>query len=353
MAAAARLGVSRDTPWLAERIGGWKAAGTFTRGALFALGVVAAGLSVAIAALLHVPGPFLVAGLALVAVAEQLIERRRLFGAGVEEALEVVGLLLIGFALVDGSGTAFEIRLALALALALLAAGLRFLNPLFTTLAVATLSFALDLIVSTLEVGALSRAVIVAVFCFAAAAVALGLGAARLRRPAHDAMLDWLVVAMPVAGYLWLEGRSASALAADPRQHLSVASAVAIAMPALFGALSLRGGIRRRRHAPILAGMACAGCVGYALRHVTGLALEVRLIVWGSAALVLALALDRYLRTPRAGITSRDVGLGKDALGLLQLVGAGALTPSATQPPGAPFKGAGGGFDGGGASGGY
>jgi hypothetical protein len=353
IAAASRSGAGRGKPWLGERIGGWRAVGTFTRGALFALGVAAAGLAVAIVSLLHVPGPYLVAGVAAVAVAEWLVGQGGFFGAGIEEALEVVGLLLIAFELVSGSGTAFETRLSLAIAAALLAAGLRFLNPLLTTLAAAVLSFAISLVVSTSGPTTVPRGMIPGLCCFAAAAAALGLGAFRVRRPSHDQMLDWLVVAMPLAGYLWLGSSSLTGTSAEPRPHAALAAMLSLGMPMLFAATSLVVGVRRRSHAPLLAAMACVGCIAYELRRLSGLPLEVRLIVWGSAGLVGALLLDRYLRTPRAGITSRRVGEGEDAFGLLQLVGAAALTPPSAQPPEAQFNGGGGRFDGGGASGRY
>jgi hypothetical protein len=78
-----------------------------------------------------------------------------------------------------------------------------------------------------------------------------------------------------------------------------------------------------------------------------------KLIVWGSVALLAALGLDRYLRSARRGITSHPVGEGTAALDLLQWVGAGALSPKAAPQADAPFKGGGGGFSGGGADGSY
>jgi hypothetical protein len=120
-----------------------------------------------------------------------------------------------------------------------------------------------------------------------------------------------------------------------------------------FGAAAVLVGIHRRNHAPIIAFMICLGCVAYELRNLTGLSLKVKLIVWGSASLLLTIALNRYLRNPRRGITSNKVEEGDRALDLLQLAGAGALTPPSTQPPDAVFKGSGGAGGGGGASGTY
>ena len=64
------------------------------------------------------------------------------------------------------------------------------------------------------------------------------------------------------------------------------------------------------------------------------------------------MGLDRYLRTPRRGITSHQVGEGTPAFDLAQWGGVGALSPKPT-PQAAPFKGGGGTFSGGGADGSY
>jgi len=179
------------------------------------------------------------------------------------------------------------------------------------------------------------------VFCYAAGAIALLLARFRLSRPSHDQMLGWLMVVMPVCGFLWLATQQAPAI----RVGTGLASG-------MFALVALIVGIRRRSHAPLLACMAALGCVAYQLRDLTTLPLKLKLIVWGSAALLAAMGLDRYLRTPRRGITSHQVGEGTAALDLVQWVGAGALAPKPT-PQAAPFKGGGGTFSGGGADGSY
>jgi uncharacterized membrane protein YgcG len=120
-----------------------------------------------------------------------------------------------------------------------------------------------------------------------------------------------------------------------------------------FGLAALIVGIRRRSHAPIIAFMTCVGCVAYQLRELTSLPLEVKLIGWGSLVLLLTLILDRYLRTPRRGITSRRFEENEGSFELLQLAGASALTPQSTLHSDAQFKGGGGAGGGGGASGSY
>jgi hypothetical protein len=112
-------------------------------------------------------------------------------------------------------------------------------------------------------------------------------------------------------------------------------------------------GIRRRTHAPLAAFMVCAARLGYELRNLTGLSLEVRLIVAGTAVLALTMWLDRYLRTPRRGVISQKVAADGGAFDLLQLIGAVALTPPSNPRATPGFEGGGGTAGGGGASGNF
>lgn len=328
MEIASRLGQS-------ERTQGWVGAKMVTRCALFVLGIVAAALTAAVFGFTHIAGSGWLAGLALVAAAEVLVMRRRLFGAGIEEALEMCGLLALVFQAQSHEPDPLGVRTSLLVAAALAIAGFRFLNPFFITLSVAALSWAID---HWLAAG------IAGTFCFAVAALALWAGAIEFRRPSYDRMLDWLAAIMPLSGYLWLAEGSASPwwLA---RWSL-----------ATFGAAALIVGIRRRRHAPLIAFMVCTGCMAYELRNVTGLSPEARLILWGSAALLLSLGLSKYLRTPRGGVSSNRGAQDDEFSDLLQLAGAGGLAPHAPQaapPAQAAFKGGGGTGGGGGASGTY
>jgi hypothetical protein len=342
-----------DTPWLANRIEGWRTATTLTRSAFFVLGILASGLIAAIFELLHVPDFLLVAGLLLVAGAEWLIIRRRFFGGGIEEALEVAGLLMIAFQVADITGASGEIRLDWLVAAVLLATGLRLLNPLFTTLGIAALSYAINYAGLAHFASPARMTSLASAFCLSAAGVALFLNRFPFRRPSYDDMLNWLIITMPLAAYLWYESSSPSGLTIESLRHTPVSGLLPLLIIIAFAAIALKVGIRRRIHAPIIAFMICIGCAAFELRNFTPLSLKVKLIVWGSAALLLVLGLDRYLRTPRRGITSNQFGQSKGSLDLLQLLGASALAPSTPQHPNAQFKGGGGTFGGGGASGNY
>jgi hypothetical protein len=338
MAAAARLKV-RNHPWIAQRTGGWSAPSFIARCAFFVLGVVAGGLTTAVFEILSRPAALVAAGVTMLVAAEWLILRKRLFHAGVEEALWTGGLLLLTIHFIPSNG---ERGLSVAITLVLALAAMRLLNPFLMTLAFAAASVAIDLAGGHRLWGEHGVPMAAGVFCYGAGAIALLLARFQFSRPSHDHMLSWLMVIMPLCGFLWLATEHAPAI----RVGTGLASGI-------FALAALIVGIRRRSHAPLLACMASLGCVAYQLRDLTTLPLKLKLIVWGSVALLAALGLDRYLRSARRGITSHPVGEGTAALDLAQWVGAGALSPKAAPQADAPFKGGGGGFSGGGADGSY
>jgi hypothetical protein len=338
MAAGARFKVMRNHPWIAQRTGGWSAPSFIARCAFFVLGVVAGGLTAAVFEILSRQAALLAAGVALLVAAEWLILRKRLFHAGVEEALWTGGLLVLTVHFVPSSA---DQGLSVAVALALAVAAMRLLNPFLLTLAFAAASVAIDLGGGHRLWGEHDVAIAASIFCYGTGAIALLLARIQFWRPSHDHMLNWLMIIMPLCGFLWLATQLTPAI----RVGTGLASGI-------FAMVALIVGIGRRSHAPLLACMASLGCVAYQLRDLTTLPLKLKLIVWGSAALLAALGLDRYLRTPRRGITSHQVGEGTAALDLVQWIGAGALSPRAA-PQSVPFKGGGGTGGGGGADGSY
>jgi hypothetical protein len=353
MQIASRATAARGTPWLTAKLSGWKAATLLARCVFFVLGVVAAGLIAAVFNLLHVSSFLFASGVMLVAAAEWLILRRRLFGAGIEEALESVGLLMIALQGVDVLDTSVELRISLIVATMLLAAGLRLLNPLFINLSVIALSFAIDFAGVHHSVNPLTTGILASSFCLAVAWVALYVEKVPFQRPSYDQMLNWLIVTMPLAAYLWIESDYGSRVTIESLRAAPLIRVLPALMLMTFGITALLVGIRRRVHAPIIAFMICAGCVALELRNLTTLSLQVKLIGWGSVILLLTLGLDRYLRTPRGGITSSKVEEDDGSFDLLQLAGAGALAPQSIHHPGPQFKGGGGAGGGGGASGSY
>ncbi|MGC3982086.1 MAG: hypothetical protein QM808_12565 [Steroidobacteraceae bacterium] len=345
--AALRTGVATDTPWLQERSGGWKTVSLLTRCAFFILGIIAAVLAAGIFSILGIPGPMLAAGIAAICVAETLIAQRKLFGAGIEEALEMTGVLLIIAQIVAATSINDETSIFVFIAIGLLLVGIRMLNAFFITTAALALSFTVYSMNSGIYEYRAAR-IAASVFCFIVAACALAAGAKSFQRPSIDRMLDWLVIAMPIAGYGWLLNYNLNGLTWLLLRDNALAAAPLIMIGA-FGSTALIVGLQRRRHAPILAALLSVACVAYELRKLTGLTLELRLILWGSVALIITLGLIAYLRKPRDGITSDEVASGTQVLDLVELVGVSSLAPPAVDAK-PEYQGAGGDFGGGGAS---
>jgi hypothetical protein len=344
---------------LVARTGGWRSTGLFARIALFVLGFVAAALLVGILGLGDRIN-LLIAGLIAVLVAEWLTVRRRLHASGIEEGLCVAGFLLIGAWITTLIGPGAEIIGAtphtLVLIAAAAAAGLRRLNPLVTTCAVlvfvhwmgsTTAAHALDEVIG--------RGASVVGFGCALAALALALGEREFRRPSHDRMLDWLVATLPVAAYAqhatWASF-AGGLVDVVPYTGRLATSVILLAL----GTAMLVAGLRRRRHAPLLGFMGCVACLAVELRLATSLSTETWLVLCGLTALVAGVALDRYLREPRSGLTSVGLTDRDGPLDLLQTAGAALLAQRTAREfpsPEPSFTPGGGRFGGGGASGSY
>ncbi|MGB7740991.1 MAG: hypothetical protein WBM03_17920 [Steroidobacteraceae bacterium] len=359
---ASELGAAIPRGAVTERTGGWRSTGPLARIALFVLGFIAAVLAGAL--LFSIPGlddetTLLVTGLISVLAAEWLTVARRLYASGIEEGLCVAGSLLIAAwittLIAPRSGYAIGTVEMLVLIAATGAAGLRRLNPLVTTCAVLAFIYWMG---STATAHAIDQTIgggmtAVTVGC-ALAALALALGAREYRRPSHDRMLDWLVATLPVAAY----AQHATSDAYEVLRSLGGGTsrlATAVLLFAL-GAAMLFIGLRRRRHAPLLGFMGCVACLALELRQVTTLATETWLILYGFAALFAGVALDRYLRQPRNGLTSAAPTHREGALDVLQPAGAAVLaqrTAPELPRPEPPVTGGGGRFGGGGATGSY
>jgi hypothetical protein len=353
MRAVSLLGLARDAAGIADRCGDWRTVSSLTRSVFFVLGALIAGLTGATLGLLHLPAALLLSGLIAIALAEWLIFQRRFFGSGIEEGLEITGLLMIVAYLTSRLHDASGMLPALLCAVLLFAAGLRLLNPLVVTASALALSAAVFLGVPHPSGSALAAAQAASAFCGLLAVAALALGRATFQRPSHDRMLDWLMVVMPVASYLWFDAHAwtwSAVPSPDAAPWMRFTPPVLLAG---FGICALVAGLRRRRHAPLLACLGCAACLAYELRKFSGLALEYRLIAGGTGVLLLTLTVDRYLRVARRGLTSAKISLSEVGLDLLELAGAATLAPQAAPGIKPGFEGGGGRSGGGGASGSY
>jgi hypothetical protein len=359
LAVASQLGGSVPAGGLAGRTGDWRSTGPLARIALFALGFVAAAL------LFGVLGfgsetMLLVAGLIAALAAEWLTVRKRLYASGIEEGLTVAGFLMIGLWIAveilpaPGQGdTSLQTFVVIA---ALGAAGLRRLNAFVTTCAVAGFVYWVG---STGLADGLDRTIGNGMTAFAAgcalAALALALGAREFRRPAHDRMLDWLVATLPIVAYAQ-SPRVAALDAAAIANGTDTTRLLVVTLLCVLGAAMLGTGLKRRSHAPLWGFLGCVVAFAIELRPVVPVAPEWWLIACGLVALVAGVALDRYLREPRNGLTSASLRKGEGPPELLQMAGTALLAQRAAPAPSPvepTFHGGGGEFGGGGASGRY
>jgi len=359
LAVATELGAAMPRAAVAERTGGWRTTGPLARVALFALGFLAAALLFGVLGL-GSETMLLLAGLIAALAAEWLTVQKRLHASGIEEGLTVAGFLMIGVWIAmealpaPGRGdTSLQTLVVIA---AIGAAGLRRLNPFVTTCAAVSFAYwagstgfgdALDATIgedlATFAVGC------------ALAALALALGAREYRRPSHDRMLDWLVATLPIICYTRYSLFTVFE-AQFPANDAGTTRLAVVAVLLVLGAAMLRTGLKRRRHAPLWGFLGCVVALSVELRAAVPVAPETWLIGWGLVALVTGVALDRYLREPRGGLTSASLMKGEGPLDLLQIAGTTLLTVRAApeagpQAPG--FEGGGGKFGGGGASGRY
>ncbi len=355
----ARLRGSIARGAVGSRAGGWRITGPFARLALFVLGVLAAGLTTAILGLGDEES-LLAAGLIAAVTAEWLKVGRRLQASGIEEGLCAAGYLLLGLWLVSKThgllGVSGFSGWSLAAVVAGAAAGFRVLNPLLTTLAAVVF---LDWFGSTPVAHAVDatagEGMAAFVLACAATAAALGIGARDFRRPAHDRMLDWLVVVLPVFGY-WQQASWHVLSVVSGAPGTGTVRLLTATLLLVLAVTSLVVGVRRRRHAPLLAFLACTACLAAELLHATEWPPEFWLVLYGCVALGGAAVVDRYLRRPRAGITSSKLTDREGPLDLLQIVGAAIATqqsspqPSPAEPVASPHEGR---FGGGGASGSF
>lgn len=285
----------------------WKSFSIVARVGFFILAVICAG---GLAGFVYVvtnseKAAMLVTALAALGIAEFLIGVYRFFRAGFDEAAWLggaVALALFFAAFNNGWRTAVAM-----LGIAFLAAAIRLLNPLFATAGMVILPIATD-------------SEHTATICYVVTAiVAFVLLPFPRRRPSFEFTLGALAVVMPLAAYL---------AAKDGQSRFSPAIAAALL---IYAAAALVVGLRFRLHAPLLALFPVLGCFAYEVRDLTGMSLEARLVVWGSILLGVSIAIDRYLKTPRNGITSRQ--LKDDRLGdLLQLAGTIVITPHEKPP---------------------
>ena len=272
-------------------------------------------------------GPVIV-GFGGLVFAEILILDRHFFRSGIEEALWLGGLAEIVRELWLVLPLETTAAVLLCIAAVLLVAGLRLLNWMMMLAGLAFLIASVASFTGTLVAAGLAMSVLTLV----AAAMQLR----NLERPFWEKLSAWIAVLGPLA-------------AAVLTRYESVSLAIAIA--AAFAVLLLLFGIAYRSHALIAGGALSGLFLGVEAFIAIEMAIEWELIAGGAVAFAVAALLDRWLRTPRRGITSHP--LDREGFGALTELGIIGLIAPSPLPEAAHREGEGGAFGGAGASGEY
>ena len=351
---ASRLGGSVPAAALADRTGGWRSTGPLARIALFVLGLLAALKLVGILGFGD-EITLLIAGLVAALAAEWLTLRKRLYASGVEEGLCVAGFLLIGAWITmqlhprPGFGGSLAEPILIGVAGA---AGLRRLNAFVTTCAViALVAWAGTTAVAAALDQFMGKGMAGFTLGCSLAALALVLGGREFRRPSHDRMLEWLVATLPLASWS-LHASTGAFDGSRVAGGSGVVHPLVVALLLVLGTALLMTGLRRRRHAPLWGFLGCLAALALELRPALPIVDEAWLIACGLLVLIAGIALDRWLREPRNGLTSASLTHGEGPLDLLQVAGTALLAQRvapAAAPADSPYHGGGGQFGGGGA----
>lgn len=272
---------------------------------------------------------YIVIGIALVAAAELLIARRGFFRTGIEEGLWCAGLLVILF---DGfrlAGSAMSIFVWVGFA-----AGLAFFLLSFRLVHTLLLLAAIAILVNWMA-GFYASPAIAGWALLSAGAIALAIHLGEAERPFREHASGWLALGAPAVAWALVRGESPPA-----------AYAIALGCAAIW----ILAGVRRRARFALAGGALAAMAFGYEMLEPRPWAIEWKLIAGGTGAFAAAVAIERWLRTPRRGVTSLAMDADAEPA-LLEMVAVAAIAPAATS--GGKFDGEGGKFGGGGASGEY
>lgn len=319
--------------------GKWKTTTWLGRCLGFLLGLLGVGMLAGV--LSQMPSPLMVGGVILVIGAEWLVAHRRVFRSGLEEAVYLCGAVGIVVQLLiwsDGNNAALGVA---CVATALLFVGWRLLNPLFTTLAAAGYSLAIAAAGQDLFSGGM-HTVSAGIACAALALIALIAGGLSHQRPAHDRMLDGLIITMPWLAHAWLT--------AYGWRINTPAIAATLALALTFVVMNLTVGVLRRQRAPLLSAMGSMVCAAYALHQLLDWPLHWELIAAGIVLLTAAVYVERLLRHRTAGLTTAKSDESA-VIDIVQLAGAAGISPAPGAAPPEGTEGRGGTFGGGGASG--
>ncbi|HSN68500.1 MAG TPA: hypothetical protein VLV48_04610, partial [Thermoanaerobaculia bacterium] len=225
-----------------------------------------------------------VVGLAIIALAEALIVKARFFRTGVEEGIWCAGLLLLlfdAFAMWESS-MLFAAWFAFAAGVATILLSLRLLHTILFLLGVAFLVFWASDFYDSPTVGGW--------LLVAAGLLALAVHLRPAERPFRASASGWLALLAPAAAWALMREES-----------VAIGNGIA-----LGGAIVWLGlGTRHRSRFAIAGGALAVMAFGYQLLESASWPVEWKLIAGGAALFAIAVGLERALRTPRGGFTSR------------------------------------------------
>ena len=318
----------------------WREATAGARQAFFILTLAGALAFYGFVALLF-PGKTAMVVVAVlgIAMAEWMIERKRFFRMGPEEALWIVGIQAIVLRVLAMFHHGDPEKAAALVGAGFLLAGMRLLNPFFVEIAAICFCWYAKALTHSWNVGACAAFVI--------ASLALILLLREWQRPSHDAMLEWLVVTMPILGYAGLTVNRVMT-GGEGGQWNGVPLAVPVFVAVAIGSALVA--LRLRLQPPLLVAMFSIGALLYECRDLVSAPVEWKLIPLGGVLLAAAIVAERRLRDRDHGITSKKLE-GSSDMRILEAVGGLALAgPSSTAAADSSLSPGGGSFGGGGAS---
>jgi hypothetical protein len=318
----------------------WREAGSGARLVFFLLTIVGISAFFGFAATLYSSETsMLVTAVPAILVAEWLIERKRFFRMGPEEALWIFGVQAIVFRILVMFRHGEPEKATVLIGAGFLIAGLRLLNPFLVQLSAISFCWYAKALTHSWNIGASAA--------FVLAALALVLLLREWQRPSYDAMLEWLVVTMPILGYVALTANRV-VTGGDAGDWKGVPLVVPIFVAIAAGSAVVA--LRRRLQPPLLVAIFSVGVVLFECRDFVSAPVEWKLIGAGAVVLAAAIVAERRLRDRDHGITSKKLGESSD-MRLLEAVGGLALAGPATKAPSdSSLHPGGGSFGGGGAS---
>jgi hypothetical protein len=317
----ASRGIKTTTPW--------KSNGMVLRAVFFALTVLCVAATALFFETFHLPR-YIPVAIACIAVAELLIQKKRLFGTGIESALWAAALVSCILAL-PSSG---KVEAFLVFALAAAIVGARMRSAFFGVLAAI-----LVVVYAGEKWGTVAPIVAGGVF----GVIGVIPLAREWKRESTEELFAAMAIVMPAAGY------ATSLFEKFEKSRWEIAAAFAIG-----GVAAMIAAIRLRSRAMIVAASAAIAIAAVEARALIDASAETKQILAGIALIGIARAIAYALRDRTNGFVVAPSSMTRYDEAI-QLIGAVAVPPHASAPAqgGPKLEGGGSSFGGAGAGGEY